>query len=138
MHSLDAHREIVEALLRSDWPALGRAFSRYLDLRETIDPGATQSVYDQAAGRQVLRLPFEELRSQGLIEGGMYTGAMGGGCLMLVATPHGKQADAGGGTRLLAALRGLRGITLGDARPFERLTVYRYAVNSRGLECQSE
>ncbi len=137
MQSLAVHREIVEALLRSDWPALGSAFNRYLDLRETIDPGATQSAYDQAAGRKVLRLPFEELRAEGLIEGGMYTGAMGGGCLMLVTTPYGKQPDPGGGTRALAALGRLKGLTIGGGRPFEKLEVYRYAVNSRGLECQA-
>jgi galactokinase/mevalonate kinase-like predicted kinase len=137
MQSLEVHREIVAALLRSDWSALGQAFNRYLDLRETIDPGATQSVYDEAAGAKVLRLPFERLRSEGLIEGGMYTGAMGGGCLMLVATPLGKKVDASGETHLLAALRRLQRSVIGDQRPFGRLEVYRYAVNSRGLECES-
>ena len=111
----------------------------YLALRETIDPGATASRYDQAAGTQVLRLPFARLLEQDLIYGGMYTGAMGGGCMMLVVTPHGKEriAAAGGQRRRVdVALEQLRGLKIGESRPFEDLEAYDYAVNARGLQCR--
>lgn len=138
MRSLAVHEAIVDALVRSNWLRLGALFDEYLDLRETIDPGATQSVYDTAARTAVLRLPFRRLKEQGLIFGGMYTGAMGGGCMMLVATPRGKESVAGSGsrriTRLAAALEELRNETVGDLSPFAELKIYRYAVNTRGLE----
>ena len=140
MRSLEVHESIVDALVRSDWPRLGALFDEYLDLRETIDPGATQSIYDAAAGTAVLRLPFQRLKDQDLIYGGMYSGAMGGGCMMLVATPRGKQTLTGVGgrhiTRLSAALEKLRGYTAGNSTPFAGLEIYRYAVNARGLECR--
>lgn len=138
MRSLAVHEAIVDALVGSDWPRLGALFDEYLDLRETIDPGATQSIYDNAAGTAVLRLPFRRLKEQGLIFGGMYSGAMGGGCMMLVATPRGKESVAGAGgrrvTRLVAALEELGNHPVGDLRPFAGLKIYRYAVNARGLE----
>jgi galactokinase/mevalonate kinase-like predicted kinase len=139
MRSLAVHESIVEALVASDWPRLGALFGEYMNLRETIDPGATQSLYDAAAGTAVLRLPFQRLQQQGLIYGGMYSGAMGGGCMMLVATPRGTQPAPGSGdrrvTRLFAALEELRGYAAGDLRPFAGLEIYRYAVNARGLTC---
>jgi galactokinase/mevalonate kinase-like predicted kinase len=137
MRSLEVHEAIVVALQGADWPRLGALFGEYLDLRATIDPGATESRYDAAAGCSVLRLPLERLRDAGLIEGGMYTGAMGGGCMMLVATARGREAvpsNAGETTRLAQALLDLTEWTAGDARPFARLELYRYAINTRGLE----
>ncbi len=136
MKSLEVHDRIVEALRREDWPKLGALFTQYLDLRERIDPGATQSVYDEAAGRKVLRYPFERLLADGLIYGGMYAGAMGGGCLMLVPTPLGKEIAPAGATRLAAAIESMRKARLGGQRPFARLRVYDYSINTRGLEYQ--
>jgi hypothetical protein len=70
----------------------------------------------------------------------MYSGAMGGGCMMLVATPRGKQTLTGVGgrliTRLSAALEELRSYAAGSSTPFAGLEIYRYAVNARGLECR--
>ncbi len=132
--SLEVHERIVDAVRREDWPSLGTLFTEYLDLRERIDPGATQSVYDEAAGRKVLRYPFEHLLAEGLIHGGMYAGAMGGGCLMLVPTPRGKETVTGGATRLFTAIESLRSASLGGEQPFARLHVYDYAINTRGLE----
>jgi galactokinase/mevalonate kinase-like predicted kinase len=140
MRSLEVHEAILEALVAGDWPRLGALFGEYLDLRETIDPGATQSIHDEAAGTAVLRLPFQRLKQQGLIYGGMYSGAMGGGCMMLVATPLGRElvrgADDRRVTRLAAALEELRDFVAGENRPFAGLEIYRYAVNARGLECR--
>jgi hypothetical protein len=66
----------------------------------------------------------------------MYTGAMGGGCLMLVATPEGKKPSDGTGSRsrLVGAVEELRGFTAGETQPFHGLQIYTYAVNNRGLE----
>lgn len=132
--SLEVHDRIVEALQRRDWEMLGRLFDRYLDLRETIDPGATRSRYDVQAGEKVLRAPFVRLAQAGLIHGGMYTGAMGGGCMLLVATDRGRER-VGTTSGLTAALERLRAAPFGPTRPFESLQVYRYAVNTRGLVC---
>ncbi len=131
--SLDVHERIVRAVKEQDWPRLGALFPDYLDLRERIDPGATQSVFDEAACTKVLRHPLDRLRAEGLIHGGMYAGAMGGGCLLLVPTPSGRQRDANG-TRLLSAIAALRETTLGTVKPFLRLRPYDYTINTRGLE----
>jgi galactokinase/mevalonate kinase-like predicted kinase len=136
VRSLEVHEEIVAALGAEDWPRLGTLFTEYLGLRETIDSGATTSVHDAAAGEKVLRLPFTRLIAQGLIHGGMYTGAMGGGCMMLVVTPRGRETvEAGRGRRkrVELALNDLRDLLAGEAQPFRNLEVYHYAVNARGL-----
>jgi hypothetical protein len=133
LESLEVHERIVRAVKEEDWPRLGALFTEYLDLRERIDPGATQSVHDEAARTKVLRYPLDRLRADGLIHGGMYAGAMGGGCLLLVPTPAGKERHLGG-TRLLAAIAALRETTLGTVKPFVRLRPYDYAINTRGLE----
>ncbi len=140
VESLEVHAEVVQALASCDWSRLGALFDRYLDLRELIDPGATRSVFDAAAGPRVLRLPFERLRREGLIHGGLYTGAMGGGCMVLVAAPRGLEPAGAGrpGPRIAAALEDLRAVQVNGERPFERLHVYRYAVNERGLEYREE
>ena len=132
MKSLDVHNRIVDAVAREDWPRLGALFTEYLDLRERIDPGATQTDFDEAAGRKILRYPLERLIADGLIYGGMYAGAMGGGCLLLVPTLPGKERDASGTTRLLSAIEALRGVTFGAVRPFARLHAYDYAINTTG------
>jgi hypothetical protein len=136
MKSLDVHERIVDAVLREDWPRLGTLFTEYLDLRERIDPGATQTEFDEAAGRKVLRYPLEHLRCAGLIYGGMYAGAMGGGCLLLVPTLAGKERNGAGTTRLLAEIETLRELTFGGTKPFGRLRIYDYAINTKGLEYQ--
>jgi galactokinase/mevalonate kinase-like predicted kinase len=134
MKSLEVHERIVDAVLRQDWPRLGTLFTEYLDLRERIDPGATHTVLDEAAGRKILRYPLERWLADDLIYGGMYAGAMGGGCLLLVPTHRGKERDASGMTRLLAAIEALRSVTFGAVKPFVRLRAYDYAINTRGLE----
>jgi galactokinase/mevalonate kinase-like predicted kinase len=134
MKSLEVHERIVEAVLCEDWPRLGALFTEYLDLRERIDPGATHTVFDEAAGRKILRYPLEVLLADDLIYGGMYAGAMGGGCLLLVPTLRGKERESNGSTKLVAAIEALRGVTFGAVKPFMRLRAYDYAINTRGLE----
>ena len=136
--SLAVHEQIVEAVKREDWPSLGSHFTEYLNLREVIDSGATRSQFDAVAGCKVLRVPFEHLLEQGLIHGGMYTGAMGGGCMMLVPTELGKTRGGRGKTRLVEELEQLKEFRAGELRPFEHLVVYDYAVNNQGLEYQSQ
>ncbi len=132
--SLTVHERIVESLQQEDWRRLGTLFSEYLDLRERIDPGATASVFDEAAGRQVLRVPFETLLAKGLIFGGMYTGAMGGGCMMLVPTPAGKEVGESQRSRVVEELEALRRFAVGNDRPFCNLLIYHYAIDLRGLQ----
>jgi hypothetical protein len=64
----------------------------------------------------------------------MYTGAMGGGCMMLVSTELGKTRNRQGSTLLVEELEQLRDFVAGEQRPFENLVVYNYAINARGLE----
>jgi hypothetical protein len=138
VESLGLHEQIVAAVEREDWPRLGALFTEYLGLRQIIDPGATQSVFDAPAGRSVLRYPLGRLLEAGLIHGGMYAGAMGGGCMMLVPTAQGREAGPTGRTRLREELERLRAFEAAGVRPFAELQVYDYAINTRGLEYEEE
>ncbi len=73
--SLELHDRMAVALGAGDYPALGRLASQYWQLRCTLDPGATSP-----AIQRLFEAP--ELRS--LCEGGMLTGAGGGGFALLV------------------------------------------------------
>merc|ERR1712228_1141403 len=77
--------------------------------------GATQSKYDKDDNdEKVLRRLFDPLVESGLIFGGMFTGAMGGGVAMLSLTPLAKQMHGG-------------------TVPFQRLSRIEYSVNVNGI-----
>jgi galactokinase/mevalonate kinase-like predicted kinase len=129
IESYKVHDKITEALIAKDWKLLGELFLEYMTLRERIDPGATSSIYDADAGRKVLRDLFDPLVSEGLIFGGMFTGAMGGGVAMLVPTEKGKSMS-----RISQYLTNLKNLVLGSGeRPFKRLGIISYSINTSGL-----
>jgi hypothetical protein len=139
LESLAVHDEIVAALARCDWAALGAAFRRYMRCRERIDPGATSSLWDEAnGGARVLLALFDRLEAAGLSHGGMLCGAMGGGVAMIVLTDR-ACADRAAVDAALRELRedfALRGDA--SARPFARLRSLRYVVNTTGVQVWRE
>jgi galactokinase/mevalonate kinase-like predicted kinase len=125
--SYGVHDAILNALESSNFSVLGQLFTAYMGLRETIDPGATSSIFDSVAGFKVLKLLFDPLIEKGLIYGGMFTGAMGGGVAMIVLCP-GKKPE------VLEQLDSLKRFELSDGqKPFEKLDVFRYSINLRGI-----
>jgi len=134
--SYGIHDRIVDALEKKNYPLLGRLFLDYMACRESIDPGATQSIYDkEMGGKRVLRLLFDPLVAEGLIFGGMFTGAMGGGVAMLVATPSGLQKCKDGKRNIDVALEKLKQFETNEgSRPFSRLEEIKYSVNTDGVE----
>ena len=102
---------------------------------------------------KVLRLLFDPLLEAGLIHGGMFTGAMGGGVAMLVLTPQAHlpyegstpsvpaatPANANGTlTRIQHALRQLQDFAVPTgARPFEQLKPIVYSVNTAGVRYEA-
>merc|ERR1712176_115590 len=99
LQSYVIHDEIIKALQLNNYCLLGKLLLDYMSCRERIDPGATQSKYDKDNGddEKVLRRLFDPLVEDGLIFGGMFTGAMGGGVAMLSLTPLAKERHAGNG-----------------------------------------
>ena len=56
--SYGIHDRIAEAYTRGDVPQLGLLFTEYMQLRQRIDPGALQSVFDAGAGFPVIFFCF--------------------------------------------------------------------------------
>ena len=110
--SLTILGEIVAALCAGDYAALGKLFDRYWQLRCILDPEATNDV---------LQFLFEDPRIRDLTEGGLITGAGGGGFALLIAKDG--RADA-----LRAELNKLRK----DAA-FAKSSVASYRLNARGI-----
>ena len=110
--SLTIHDEMVAALGAGDYAALGKLFDRYWQLRCILDPEATNDV---------LQFLFEDPRISNLTEGGLITGAGGGGFALLIAKDG--RADA-----LRAELNKLRK----DAA-FAKSSVASYRLNARGI-----
>ena len=110
--SLTIHDEMVAALGAGDYAALGKLFDRYWQLRCILDPEATNDV---------LQFLFEDPRISDLTEGGLITGAGGGGFALLIAKDG--RADA-----LRAELNKLRK----DAA-FAKSSVASYRLNARGI-----
>lgn len=110
--SLQLHDRMVAALRAGDYPALGRLASRYWHLRCTLDPEATSPVI-----RQLFEAP--ELRA--LCEGGMLTGAGGGGFGLLICR-EGKAQE------LREQLRRLR-----QHPGYGRSGVLEYRLNRTGI-----
>ena len=74
--SLDIHDRMVEALRQADYAQLGQLATRYWQLRCTLDAGATS---------ETLQHLFEHPSMRELSEGGLITGAGGGGFALLIA-----------------------------------------------------
>jgi len=74
--SLEIHDRTVAALRAGDYPALGEMATRYWQLRCTLDPGATNDS---------LQYLFESPNIAEVSEGGLITGAGGGGFALLIA-----------------------------------------------------
>eukprot|EP00002_Diphylleia_rotans_P011111 TRINITY_DN219_c0_g4_i3.p1 TRINITY_DN219_c0_g4~~TRINITY_DN219_c0_g4_i3.p1 ORF type:complete len:525 (-),score=92.30 TRINITY_DN219_c0_g4_i3:492-2066(-) len=70
LESFDVHDDMVDALNKNEFGRLGHLMCRYTQLRATFDHDALTPA---------LRHFFDVLRAQGVIEGGMLAGAMGGG-----------------------------------------------------------
>ena len=109
--SLSIHDEMVEALGAGDYRAFGRLASRYWQLRCILDPGATSPAIGQL---------FEPPVSD-LTEGGMLSGAGGGGFGLLVSRDGEEE-------RLRECLRKLR-----SQRAYVRSGVVAYRLDATGL-----
>ena len=133
--SYGIHAEIVRALEANNYCALGKLLMEYMACREKIDPGATQSVFDaEVGGEKVLRRLFDPMVEAGLIYGGMFTGAMGGGVAMLAITEYGAEEMESGSTRIENALAELKEWrTDKGSVPFGGLQRIEYSVNVDGI-----
>ncbi len=80
--SIRMHDDIVTALQERNWKQLGTLLSEYRWLRTRIDPGTTNPKVE---------LLFQELEEAGLIYGGCYAGAGGGGMIEVVLTDAGME-----------------------------------------------
>ncbi|MBI2504319.1 MAG: hypothetical protein HYW07_13925 [Candidatus Latescibacteria bacterium] len=110
--SLAIHDQMVAALHGGDYALLGQLASHYWQLRCILDPGATNPLIQQL---------FEEPQLSQLCEGGLLTGAGGGGFALLICREG--QASA-----LKERLRQLR------RRPgYEQSGVVKYRLNRTGL-----
>ncbi|MCC7262691.1 MAG: hypothetical protein IT369_09240 [Candidatus Latescibacteria bacterium] len=110
--SLAIHDQMVAALSGGDYGLLGRLATRYWELRCVLDPDATSPL---------IRQLFEEPRLCQHCEGGLLTGAGGGGFALLICREG--QASA-----LKEALRHLRQVP-----GYERSGVVDYRLNRTGL-----
>ena len=111
--SLLIHEEIVAAMRASDYSALGRLATRYWQLRCILDPGATSDAIQHL---------FETPELSSLSEGGMLTGAGGGGFAIIVARD-------GAGEELKERLA-----SLAERKPYIGSGVVEYRLNRTGLQ----
>ena len=106
------HDEMVEALTAGDYASLGRWASRYWQLRCHLDPYATSPT---------LQLLFEGTEITQFTEGGLLTGAGGGGFALLVA-----------GESQTEPLKQALG-KLSSRSEYSRSSVVEYALNDAGI-----
>lgn len=111
--SLAIHDQMVAALCGGDYPALGALFDHYWQLRCILDPDATN---------EALQYLFTNPQISDLTEGGLITGAGGGGFALLIAKD-------GQSAALRARLNKLRK----DAA-FAKSSVASYRLNARGIQ----
>ena len=111
--SLEIHDRMMEALDAGDYPALGKLATRYWQLRCILDPDATSPA---------LQYLFEAPELAKVIEGGLITGAGGGGFALLIAK-EGKIQQA---KKVLDALR--------KKQDYARSGVVEYRLNATGIE----
>ena len=110
--SLAIHDEMVTALCAGAYADLGRLANRYWQLRCILDPQATN---------EALQHLFENPQIADLTEGGLLTGAGGGGFALLIAAEG--QAD-----KLRARLDKLR-----QHAAFANSRVVSYQLNAQGI-----
>ena len=111
--SLAIHDDMVAALCAGEYADLGRLADRYWRLRCTLDPQATNDA---------LQYLFENPQITDLTEGGLITGAGGGGFALLIAA----EGQA-------AALRA-RLDTLRQRAAFAKSSVVAYQLNAQGIQ----
>ena len=111
--SLAIHDDMVAALCAGAYADLGRLADRYWRLRCTLDPQATNDA---------LQHLFENPQITDLTEGGLITGAGGGGFALLIAA----EGQA-------AALRA-RLDTLRQRAAFAKSSVVAYQLNAQGIQ----
>ena len=110
--SLDIHDRMVEALRQGSYGELGNLSARYWQLRCILDPGATS---------ETLQHLFEHPSLTDLSEGGLITGAGGGGFALLIAR-EGREVE------LRKALTALRKMA-----PYAKSSVVSYSLNRTGI-----
>ena len=110
--SLEVHDEIADALRQGDYPRLGQLATRYWEYRCILDPDATNE-----ALRQLFRSPVSELH-----EGGMLTGAGGGGFALLIA----REGEEDSLRECLSKMK--------DQRAYAGSAVVDYRLNRTGLQ----
>jgi len=114
--SLAIHDEIVSALRQGDFARLGQLAKQYWDLRCVLDPDATNDA---------LRLLFESPLSD-LHDGGLLTGAGGGGFALLIA----KEGEEDSLRECLSRMK--------DQRAYTGSAVVDYRLNRTGLQLDSQ
>ncbi len=110
--SLDIHDSMVEALSRCDYSTLGAHANRYWSLRCILDPDATNDA---------IKFLFESPALREVTEGGLLSGAGGGGFALLVAAE-------GSSEELRKRLRNLR-----RKKAFAGSRVVGYRLNKTGI-----
>lgn len=111
--SLTIHDQMVAALGAGDYGELGKLADRYWQLRCALDPDATN---------EALQYLFEKPQISDLTEGGLITGAGGGGFALLIVREGQRVA-------LCERLNKLRK----DAA-FAKSSVVSYQLNARGIQ----
>jgi fucokinase len=111
--SLEIHDRMVAALRQSDYSALGQMATRYWQLRCVLDPEATNDT---------LRYLFADTRITELSEGGLITGAGGGGFALFIA----RQDRAAELRQRLNELRKMASYT--------KSSVVSYCLNRTGIQ----
>ena len=110
--SLDIHDVMVEALSHGDYGALGAHADRYWRLRCVLDPEATNDA---------IQFLFESPALREVMDGGLLSGAGGGGFALLVAAE-------GGSDELRKRLHNLR-----RNKAFAASRVVGYRLNKTGI-----
>ena len=111
--SLAIHDDMVAALCAGEYADLGRLADRYWQLRCILDPQATNDA---------LQHLFENPQITDLTEGGLITGAGGGGFALLIAA----EGQAAGVRARLDKLR--------QHAAFAKSSVVSYQLNAQGIQ----
>jgi galactokinase/mevalonate kinase-like predicted kinase len=111
--SLDIHDEMVAALQNGNYTQLGTLATKYWDFRCLLDPGATN---------EALQYLFDSPEIKTLSDGGLLTGAGGGGFALIIARN-------GCNSQLRELLNSLKN------RPeYSKSGVVSYGLNSTGIK----